>query len=177
MKFGIQLANIIHKINNWVTYISVAVLLIMVFFVAADVIGRYLFDRPILGGMEIQELMMVVIIFLALGITTFDKQHVYVELLVIRLKGRTLAIVNSIATLASLIFIALLIWQTAKNGLNDLTSEAPTISPSLSIPIAPFIFVATLGLIFMALEFFIILVINLKRSTLKGSNTRKQEEV
>jgi TRAP-type C4-dicarboxylate transport system permease small subunit len=100
-----------------------------------------------------------------------------VELLVIRLKGRTLAIVNSIATLASLIFIALLIWQTAKNGLNDLTSEAPTISPSLSIPIAPFIFVATLGLIFMALEFFIILVINLKRSTSKGSNTRQQEEV
>jgi TRAP-type transport system small permease protein len=171
MKFGILLANAIHKFNRYVAFISVTMLLIMVFFVAVDVFGRYLFNHPILGGMEIQELMMVVIIFLALGITTYDKQHVYVELLVNRLKGRTQAIVNSFATLASFIFIALLIWQTAKSGISDLTSEASTITPSLSIPVAPFIFVAALGLIFMALEFFVDLVINLKRFSSNGPKT------
>lgn len=177
MEFGNQVASILHKINRWVAYISVAVLLLMVLFVAVDVIGRYLFNKPVLGGMEIQELMMIVIIFLALGITTHDKQHVFVELLVIRLKGQTLAIVKSVGLLLTFIFVALLVWQTLKNAINDMTSEAPTITPALSIPVAPFIFVAALGLFFMALEFLIELVINLRRSTLKVPQTQKQEGV
>lgn len=177
MEFGKQLVNVLHKINRWVAYISVAILLLMVLFVAVDVIGRYLFNKPILGGMEIQELMMVVIIFLALGITTHDKQHVFVELLVIRLKGRTLGIVKSIGLLLTFIFVALLVWQTLKNGISDMTSEAPTITPTLSIPIAPFIFVATTGLFFMALEFLIELVINLRLSTSKVPQKQTKEGV
>jgi hypothetical protein len=38
-------------------------------------------DKPVTGGMEIQELMMVLIVFMAMGIVTRDKAHVFVELL------------------------------------------------------------------------------------------------
>jgi len=92
--------------------ISLLSLLIMVFFVTVDVIGRYLFNKPITGGMEIQELMMVVIVFLAMGVATQEKTHVIVELLIQYFKGRTLTITNSITGLISFAFVALLVWQT-----------------------------------------------------------------
>jgi TRAP-type transport system small permease protein len=176
VKFSSFISQIIHKINKICIYISLFTLLIMVLFVACDVIGRYIFNKPILGGMEIQELMMVLIVFLALGITTYDKQHVYVELLIARIKGRSLTIMNSVTTLLSFTFVVLVLWQTFKAGISDLTSEAPTITPSLSIPVAPFVILAAVGLTLMALEFFLELVNNLKLSVQNQKSIRKGQE-
>jgi len=176
MKIGMYAANIVHKINHMLMYISLSALLIMLFFVAADIVGRYVLNKPIKGGMEIQELMMILIIFLALGAITHEKRHIYVELLVIHLKGRTLSIVKSIAFLSSFIFGALLVWQTSKYGLAELLSETSSRTQILHIPYFPFILFAALGLILMTLEFFIDLVISFKGSATSGRSEQKQGE-
>jgi len=46
-----------------------------------DVVGRYLFTRPVPGGLEIVEIMMAVIIFTALPLVTLREEHVTVDLL------------------------------------------------------------------------------------------------
>ncbi|MBM3352727.1 MAG: TRAP transporter small permease [Betaproteobacteria bacterium] len=46
-----------------------------------DVVGRYLFTRPIPGALEIVEIMMGLIIFTALPLVTMREEHVTVDLL------------------------------------------------------------------------------------------------
>ncbi len=163
MKFGNRATYIIHKITSIVSIVSGVSLLIMVFFVVADVVGRYFFNKPIMGGYEIQELLMVLIVFLAFGFVTRDKGHVYVELLVQRFKGRTLSIVNSLTCLMSLGFVVLLAWQMVKSGLEEMTSTSGDFTPMLHIPVGPFMIIAAAGLAFMALEFLIELVTDISR--------------
>ncbi len=166
MRLGIYIAKIIHKISSAILSISLVSLFLMVFFVAIDVIGRYLLDKPITGGMEIQELMMVLVVFMAMGIVTRDKAHVFVELLVMRIKGKASIILSSFTFLLSFLFVALLAWQTIKNGLGEIASSSGTFTPILEIPIGPFILVASLGLLLMALEFFIEVVVSIHRAAL-----------
>jgi TRAP-type C4-dicarboxylate transport system permease small subunit len=113
--------------------------------------------------METQELMMVLVVFLAMGVATRDKQHVVVEVLVQHLKKRTLAVVNALVCLLGFGFAALLTWQTLKGGLADLRSPTGDFTPILEIPIAPFIIVAAVGLALMSLEFFIQMVVNINQ--------------
>jgi TRAP-type transport system small permease protein len=163
VKFARQAASVIHKINSSVIIVSFISLLAMILLVVVDVIGRYFFNKPIAGGMETQELMMVLVVFLAMGVATRDKQHVVVEVLVQHLKKRALAVVNAIVCLLGFGFATLMTWQTLKGGLADLRSPTGDFTPILEIPIAPFIIVAAVGLALMSLEFFIQMMVNINQ--------------
>jgi TRAP-type C4-dicarboxylate transport system permease small subunit len=143
----------------------------MMLFVTAGVFGRYILNKPIKGDIELQEFMMVVIVFAAMAYATTVKQHVFVELLVARLKGRTLAIVNSIALFLGLIILALIIWRTGVAGWRELLSPTGQITMMLEIPIAPFILLAALGLMLMFLVFLCQFIQELR--TVIGSNQSK----
>ncbi|MDD5703609.1 MAG: TRAP transporter small permease [Dehalococcoidales bacterium] len=150
---GEKLEKVIYSMSRGFRVLSIAMLFIMMLFVTVDVIGRYIINKPINGDIELQELMMVVIIFGAMAYATTTKQHVFVELLVARLKGRSLAIVNSIALFLGLVFLALTIWRTGVGGWNEMMSPTGKYTMMLEIPIAPFILLADVGLILMFLVF------------------------
>ena len=72
---------------NWVPVIFV---FIMMFLTAADVLGRYIFSRPIYGAQDVTELMLVVIVFFGIPYLQFVKGHIKVELLFSRLSTKIL---------------------------------------------------------------------------------------
>lgn len=161
--FGNSLEKAIHKINRSVKAVSLITLLAMTFFVAADVIGRYFFNLPIKGGMDIQELMMVVMVFLAMGFIALENQNVRVDLLTSRLKGRTLAIFDTFASLVGFVIVSLITWQSSVTAFKELAKASGQVTLLLHIPVAPFMFVASLGLALMALEIFIQLIHGISR--------------
>lgn len=109
-----------------------------------DVIGRYVFMKPILGNSEIQELMMVVIVFLAMGYCTLQARHASADILVNRLSKHMQAILGSITWFLSAAIFGLIFWQATRWGWNEILS--PTrVTMLLLIKEGPFILVSAFG--------------------------------
>ena len=153
----------IHRISSWIRWISMGTLLIMMIFVTAGVIARYVLNKPIKGDLEIQELMMVLIIFLAFPYCQSEKGNVYVELLADRLKGISKEILHSFAYLIGLVIIALIVWQTGLKAMQGLASIKTNVTLSLYIPVSPFLLVADIGLGLMGVEWIIELIHSIHR--------------
>jgi TRAP-type C4-dicarboxylate transport system permease small subunit len=60
--------------------ISCAVILVMMLLTFADVIGRYVFNKPIFGASEIISALLALAIFSGLGVTNARDEHIVVEL-------------------------------------------------------------------------------------------------
>jgi TRAP-type transport system small permease protein len=153
----------IHWISKQLTWISMFMLFLMMILVTVGVIARYAFNSPLKGDMEVQELMMVLIIFVAFPFCQMQKGNVYVELLVDRLKGRARAILQSFAYLIGLFIISLIIWQTWLRAIRGFTDTNSDITLMLEIPVAPFVMIAEIGLILFATEWLIELIHSIHR--------------
>lgn len=58
-----------------------AVLFAMMVLTCVDVVGRYFFNAPLHGGLEVTELLLAATIFLALPLVTLRDEHVAVDVL------------------------------------------------------------------------------------------------
>ena len=67
------------KTENVLSLIGVCMFLIMMFVGAGDVIGRYVFNRPISGALEISQIAMLGVILFFLAYTQAKKGHITVE--------------------------------------------------------------------------------------------------
>jgi len=152
-EIGLKIEKAIYIVSRGIRVFSISALFIMMLFGTVGVIGRYIFNKPVKGDIELHELMMVVIIFTAMAYATTMKQHVFVELLVAKLKGRALAVANSIALFFSLIILSLIVWRMALVGWRELLSPTGKYTVLLGVPVAPFILLADAGLFLMTLVF------------------------
>ncbi len=124
---------------------------IMALLVVSNVVGRFLFDKPLLGIVELVEMMMVIIGFFAIAYTAISRGHVHVDLVITRLSRRTQAILGSIAFFLSAGIIAIITYQGSVNTIYyaQHLKEASTV---LSVPFAPFRFVMALGCLLLCLR-------------------------
>ena len=56
-----------------------AVLLAMMLLTVVDVVGRYVFSRPVRGAFEVTELMLVVLIFAGLPLVSYADEHAVMD--------------------------------------------------------------------------------------------------
>jgi len=100
-----------------------------------DVVGRYLFNLPVAGSVELTELMMVAVIFSGIALSSAAKGHVTVDLFALGLRGRVRGLQRLLGSALALVIIALLTivsWGKAAEiaDYGDLTMV-------FMIPIAP----------------------------------------
>lgn len=62
-------------------YVAAALMMTLMLLTAADVIGRYFFNKPIFGGFELTEIVLAILIFAGLPLTTLRGGHITVDLL------------------------------------------------------------------------------------------------
>ena len=86
-------------------------LLVMMFLGTADVTGRYLFNKPIWGTVEIFEILLPGIVLFSLAHTQDTKSHIKVELFYSRLSLRLKAWIGLATTLIAFFLFVLIIWQ------------------------------------------------------------------
>ena len=171
--------NAIHRFSRWTRMASQGTLFIMVFLVTAGVFARYILNKPLKGDLEIQELMMVLIVFLALPYCQLEKGNVYIEILINRLKGRLKDIFYSLDYLLGMIIIVLIVWQMVVRVMKGFAAFHDDATLSLWIPITPFVAIATIGLALMGIEWLIDLIHHirqaLKSSRLNSASVSGQE--
>lgn len=129
--------------------VSLLGLVAMTTVTVVDVAGRYLFNRPLPGALELSELLMVFLVFGAFAVTELRNGHVDIDVVVTKLSPRWQALSETFAVLLSTAFWGAITWRTALHAQN--VWHAGETTPNLSLPIAPFVWVATAGTLLFTL--------------------------
>jgi TRAP-type C4-dicarboxylate transport system permease small subunit len=146
-----QAEKIIGVIVKWVNNAGVTILALMMLLTVADVTLRYFFNKPILGSYEITEFMMAVLAACTFGHAAILKAHVNVDILFTKLPERAQSIISIFTNLICFIFFSLMFWRNIY--ISSVLRESDSISPALSIPEFPFVFILGIGFGVLALVF------------------------
>jgi TRAP-type mannitol/chloroaromatic compound transport system permease small subunit len=143
----------IQSLNRWICYAGMFLILPLMLFTTADVIGRAAWARPIPGIVELSSYVLDVFILLGLAYTQQVKGHVRVSMLTSRMPPRAQAFIEIIVTCLSLFIIALLAWQGLVVGL-----EETAVSDMLRIAQRPFKLLVGVAAFLLCLELAVDLV-------------------
>ena len=137
----------VSTVEDWMNLASVFIIMFLMFFATTEILGRYLFNSPVPGHVEIVELIMAGVVFFGISYTERVDGHVRMELFVTRvLKGRSYHIAETMSALLSLfVYLFILIYSFKATmfsyHVGDTTSYIywPTWPSKLAIPIGSFI--------------------------------------
>ena len=141
IKFWIQ------RVNRWVCYAGMFLILPLMLLTTVDVISRAAWDRPIPGIVELSSYALDVFILLGLAYTQQVKGHVRVSMLTSRLPPRAQLFLEIFVTLLSLFIIVLLAWQGIVVGF-----EETAVSDMLRIAQRPFKLLVGVAAFLLCLE-------------------------
>jgi TRAP-type C4-dicarboxylate transport system permease small subunit len=115
--------------------VAAADLMLLMLLVAADVTGRYLFNKPISGGYELVQLLMGVLVFSALPVISRTNDHITIGLLDPYFKGLADRVRRVFVNLFSAAALSFLAWRLAVHS-GKLAANGDT-TPVLALPLAP----------------------------------------
>jgi C4-dicarboxylate transporter DctQ subunit len=144
----------IRHIEDLLNLASVFIIMFLMFFATTEIVGRYLFNSPVPGHVEIVELIMAGVVFFGIAYTERVGGHVRMELFVTRvLKGRAYHIAEAItAALSLFVYIFILIFTFKASvfafQMGDNTAY-------LYWPTWPSKFAVPLGSLFLCIRFLI----------------------
>lgn len=92
-----------------VSCVSIA---IMMFSTTIDTILRYIFNRPIPGVFELNEVVLVVCIFMGIAWCQVDRGHIRVTMLMVRMSQRKAVIMDTIVWIIVLGFVMIMAIET-----------------------------------------------------------------
>jgi len=101
----------IARISHVLIYFSAGFLLAMLFLGTADIIGRYLFRKPVVGTVEIFEVLLPAIVLLGLAYTQQKKAHIAIDLFYSHLPPKPRAILGFATTCWAVVLFGLMGWQ------------------------------------------------------------------
>ncbi len=99
------------KLEKVLDTISNFLIAAIVLLVTCDIGGRYLFNRPIQGTLELVEFIMVGVVFLGLSHSQAKGANIRVTLLVERTKGRTRLFLNLMGLFLGFCVLCLIVWR------------------------------------------------------------------
>jgi TRAP-type C4-dicarboxylate transport system permease small subunit len=125
---------------------------VMMVLVVANIIGRYLFNHPVTGTLEITESLLVLIIFLSVAMTQYDGGHIRVTILTRRLPRKLAKAATVFAMLCGAAFFAwcsYAAWRFAVQSWSFNEHEWGTVV----FPLYPMKFVVFIGIAMLAFQF------------------------
>ena len=138
----------IEKLTALISGLSIFALMLVG---VVHVLGRKFFDMPIFGYIDIVEIMMAFMVFLAISYTERLGGHIRMELFVGMLRGRWLAVFELVGVVLGLVIVGILLvysWDHAMRAfyLGDSTIDAqiPLWPSKIIVPIS-------LGILFVRL--------------------------
>lgn len=144
---------IIRNVNRVLGYVASGFLILLMMITVIDVFLRYFFNSPLTGTTEISQLMMIIIVFPALGWAAMDRAHIRVDLLIRLIPNRPRAVVNSITLLIALVVYLIITWRSFLESavVNRQTSL-------IHLPFAPFYWLMSVSLAIFCLAILAVII-------------------
>jgi TRAP-type C4-dicarboxylate transport system permease small subunit len=114
-----KLARGLHKINIIFGFISAAAIALMMISTSVDVSSRYIFNNPIAGVFELNEVLLVIAVFLTVAWTQESRGHTRVVLIMRRFSMRNAIKLDTVCWVLCFIFLAVMGWQSAREALRS----------------------------------------------------------
>jgi TRAP-type C4-dicarboxylate transport system permease small subunit len=133
------------SVNRGLVYIAAIGLFVMMMVTVFDVIGRYIFNRPILGAYELVGFMLALAGPLAMGYSQMKKGHIRVDFLFRRFSKRIQAILTSLACFIGLAAFSLITWRLVILVQYYLSLKRGNATDTLGMPYFPFVIITAIG--------------------------------
>ena len=124
-------------------YVGVGFIIALMILTVANSVGRYGFDQPILGTIELSQYLLLTSAFLVGAYTMIVKSHVSVGIIVDRFSERTQAIIDSFTYIFGLAVTIAAVWQSLSRGIYIMHAGQAT--AILGIPNFPFYYIIAAG--------------------------------
>lgn len=138
-------------LSVWIASIGFIALVFMVAVTCVDVLGTKLFRMPVPGSLDMMMLAQLIGISFAAAITLVHDRHVSVEFFVALLPKRVQAVIDVLVQLLCLCLFILIVWRLFTHGYELQTGGEKT--PTIYIPMAPFSYAASVGMVPVCLVF------------------------
>jgi TRAP-type C4-dicarboxylate transport system permease small subunit len=151
-----KLSGFANKIFTMPVKIMVAfgsvVIMVMMLLMTADVVGRYVLNKPILGTDELIGFLFLCLAACSFSYAQWTKTHIRIELFLERFPARTRLILDTFTYLLTFAMSSLIAWQlfvATQQFLSKLQS-GNSVSEILAIPWYPFLIILGLGFSILA---------------------------
>jgi TRAP-type C4-dicarboxylate transport system permease small subunit len=138
-----MLSRLFHAAAVAASAVAVAALALLCAVTVVDVTGRYLFNKPLLGAVEMSEFLMVILSFGGLALAELRSGHISVDFFVGALPGRVRALLDAAAALLGIAFWGFVSWRTAVHAARIW--EVGEVSANLALPTWPFYLAVIVG--------------------------------
>jgi len=160
------LEKLVRPSSRFLNYVACAALCIMPIPVFIDVILRFTVSRTIPGGIEIQEYLLLILVFFGLAGAEWEGGgHIQIDLVLGKLSERGRNAVETFVYTLSLLILLLMSSQFVTQGIKRLYNNE--LSKTLEVPLWIFWVLAALGALMLALVFLLRMLNTLKRSVEK----------
>jgi TRAP-type C4-dicarboxylate transport system permease small subunit len=132
-----------NKIVVVVSYVGAGAVMCMALLTGVDVAGRYAFNKPVQGSMELIELLMGVTVACGVAVTTAVDDHISVDTFFDKLPSFGKHILRVFAGIIGMFVFAILAWQGVNGGIGAVDLGKAT--SILKVPISPFQFFLAIG--------------------------------
>jgi len=154
----IKVRNLIRRVNFFVCSVGMFLLIPLMFFTTADVIGRNFLRKPISGIIELSEYALAIVILLGVAYTQQVKGHVGVSFLTSRISPRNATICQIVSSAIGLFIIGCMVYQGLIVGLKERT-----VSDMLRVPQYPFRLLVSIGGFLLWLEILIDFITSIRK--------------
>ena len=145
----------VHRKMEWIShnlsYLGSLALFAMMLLTTVDVVGRYFFNKPVLGAFELTEFLVLILIFSFLAPSQAKKSHVAVDLVFQHLSPRVRAIIDFSNHLVCLLFMMLIAYRGFVRALE--IREFGEATSNLGIIKYPFAFFVVFGCAALSIEY------------------------
>ena len=134
------------KVISWIGYVSLSC---MVLVTTANVFGRYILKKPLLGEFDMVELGMAILGGIAMFVAASQRHHVSVDVLIVRFSRRIQVMLGSIASFLGFVTLGVLAFGVFLDGLDKLENGSST--DTLLVPQGPFAIMLSIGMFLFCL--------------------------
>ncbi|MBW1802537.1 MAG: TRAP transporter small permease [Deltaproteobacteria bacterium] len=132
-----------HLLSHVTNYAGTFFLFLLMSLVVVHVVGRYFFDMPVPGAVELIEFLMIFVVFLGFGYCAAQRANVSIDLFVDRLPEKTRAIIDTVTCFFSIGIVSMIAWQGVVQTKSLWISGHE--SGVLHIPHFPFMILVVIG--------------------------------
>jgi TRAP-type C4-dicarboxylate transport system permease small subunit len=156
----------INKFSNFLGAVGAVVVFALMLITGIDVIGRYVFHRPLVGAFELSELALAILVLFGWGYNQAIKGHVDIDLLYNRLPHSIQTFVDFLISLLGLSLFVFVSWQAINFTMSSIGWGEAT--EMLNVPVWIFKLMIFVGAVSLLLQFMIDLIIACQKMKAKA---------
>jgi TRAP-type mannitol/chloroaromatic compound transport system permease small subunit len=149
--------NWLYKIAHMVNGMGMVIILLLMLLTVTDVVLRKIFNKGILGTLEISEFMMAAIVYFSLAEGELKDRNVNVDLLFNRLSLKSRAIIDVFVKILGFLLYCSITF--AVFGYAALMKYSGEVSLDLWLPKYPFLYIVAIALILLCAVLFFRLIV------------------